>query len=167
MLPNTDGLDFTTDQNGTVSWRVSQPVYSNLITSVSYDWDTGLVPLPIAKDAQQGDVTAALVNLYARQQRKIVSWTVQCKGRLPTVPSPTPADPNCIYLRSQTVISAPILICNGNFYEYAISGIYYYAMLVPVDPEFYGMASAKTPMDATPVAEMTIPPSIFDNSLIG
>lgn len=99
------------------------------------------------KPAGPEGTPAELIRVHAPVSKKVVIWTVEREGEMPTLPDPTPKSDN-EYLADKVFFpSNPQLLADGKTRLYSIAGMFTYLLKKPHDPKDGTMTFGKAPFD--------------------
>lgn len=120
---------------------------------------TGLVQLPVSGPPPQVSVIA---RIHAPYEVEVVSWVAVRQGAPPVVPTPVSLGYNRVYLRGTQTAIVPIPTSSGVHEEWAIAGVYYYAIKRP-ESLTSNMPLGKVPWGLPSPDNQYIPSTCFSN----
>lgn len=149
---------------GTTSYGVSRQIIHK----------SGLIPMPAA--GPKGTPTT-FARIHAPYEYEIVSWTAECEGGLPVLPSPygptSENDPtpnplglnaNRVLISASPVATLPIPLGNGN-HKFLCSGTYVYGAVQPAGPTAE-MKLGKWPYEQHKKTENYIPATAYSTGVL-
>lgn len=98
--------------------------------STTYEWNEGLVQLPLAGEKNDGSLPCAIIRLHSPIGVKVVAWSIESVDA-PKIPHPADVEPGSVFLRSSISGQVPVVDASGNHKCWRLSGTYYYALKTP------------------------------------
>jgi hypothetical protein len=125
--------------------------------------DTGQCQLPVA--SASGTESCEIVDLHDSVEVLAIYWQATKRGGPPIVPSPYSFAPDHVFLRGSRTVGAPIMQPSAQCHDWAMEGVFYYALTAPYDLNS-SIAAPAVPADTLTPDINIIPASNFATSLL-
>lgn len=136
--------------------------YNDYSIDSSYEWESGLLQVPVAGPPGSPSV---LIQVHAPYSRKTVSWNAQRYGLKPLLPSANTGNANEVLYNWVCSPQAPVLSATGTP-QYAVSGQYEYYNVLPIG-SLTSLPSGKLGgIDVTASSVYDLLPFQFDSSML-
>jgi hypothetical protein len=143
----------------------AQYPYHHYSLTVRYDYDPGLLPLPVANGgACTSQDTFRFIQVQAPTTRKVVEFSAIRQNAPPAIPNPNALDQNLVLLSYSISPVSPIISPSGRDRLYELHGRYVYGLRNPICPGA-SVPGATSPVDVTALANLAVQQGQFIDGL--